>query len=369
MEKFFELLKISLGVQDQFSFTPTTADWQAMLEEAARQTLLGVCFSAVERLPENQRPDSDTLVAWYDAVAHLEDQNKEVTRLSVGAEMRFAEDHFKSCVIKGQGVAENYPQPLRRHSGDIDIWVVPEGKRLPLLKRRRQILNYVRKFCPDGQAAYHHVDFLQLGETNTEVHFTPTWLCCPKHNKRLQQWLESQIDRQFAHQVQTPYGPLVCPTNDFNLVFLLLHIYRHLFAEGVGMRQLMDYYYALQQSDVDSLRNSAMNTLRSFGMERFTKAVMWVLQETMGLEYQKMLVAPNEKDGQFLLGEVMRAGNFGFYDSRSNVPDGEGPLHRFVRVMGRNLRFVRYYPSEVLWSPIFKMWHRIRIFGIENHRV
>ena len=35
------------------------------------------------------------------------------------------------------------------------------------------------------------------------------------------------------------------PTVEFNIIFQLTHIYSHLMNEGIGLRQLVDYYYVL----------------------------------------------------------------------------------------------------------------------------
>ena len=147
------------------------------------------------------------------------------------------------------------------------------------------------------------------------------------------------------------------PTLAFNRVYILVHIYRHLFHEGIGLRQLLDYYFVLHQGFTEEERTETMRTLRSLRMERFAAAVMWMLQEVYGMEDRYLLTAPNEKEGSFLLSEIMLAGNFGHYDERIKRVANESAFHTFYRRVARNFRFVRSYPSEVLWSPLFKLWH------------
>ena len=147
------------------------------------------------------------------------------------------------------------------------------------------------------------------------------------------------------------------PNNAFNRIYILVHIYRHLFAEGIGLRQLLDYYFVLQQGFTESEREETLRILRSLGMMRFTRAVMWVLQEVFGMPDRYLLTSPDAKEGRFLLDEIMLAGNFGKYDERMQRAAGEGTFRWGLRKVLRNFRFVRSYPSEVLWSPIFKVWH------------
>ena len=147
------------------------------------------------------------------------------------------------------------------------------------------------------------------------------------------------------------------PNAAFNRVYILVHIYRHLFAEGIGLRQLLDYYFVLQQGFTESEREETLRMLRSLGMMRFTRAVMWMLQEVFGMPDRYLLTSPDAKEGRFLLDEIMLAGNFGKYDERMQRAAGEGTFRWGLRKVLRNFRFVRSYPSEVLWSPIFKVWH------------
>ena len=135
-----------------------------------------------------------------------------------------------------------------------------------------------------------------------------------------------------------------------------MHIYRHLFAEGIGLRQLLDYYFVLYQGFTAEEREETMRTLSALKMQRFTAAVMWVLQHVFGMEERYLLTTPNEREGRFLLNEIMLAGNFGQHDERLQHGKGESRLHWGLRKVMRNFRFVRSYPSEVLWSPLFKLW-------------
>ena len=150
---------------------------------------------------------------------------------------------------------------------------------------------------------------------------------------------------------------LPTPNNAFNRIYILVHIYRHLFAEGIGLKQLLDYYFVLQQGFTEVEREETLRTLRSLGMMRFTRAVMWVLQEVYGLPDRYLLTSPDEEEGRFLLSEILLAGNFGQHDERLQRAEGEGTFRWGLRKVMRNFRFVRSYPSEVLWSPLFKVWH------------
>ena len=113
----------------------------------------------------------------------------------------------------------------------------------------------------------------------------------------------------------------------------------------------------LRQPDTAESRERTVATLRELRMMRFARAMMWVMAEVFGLEEEYLITTPDEREGRFLLSEIMLAGNFGHYDERLQHERGESALHWGLRKVKRNFRFVFSYPSEVLWSPIFKLWH------------
>ena len=102
---------------------------------------------------------------------------------------------------------------------------------------------------------------------------------------------------------------------------------------------------------------AGIGQMASAGMRNFTGGVMWILRECYGMKEEYLLCQVNERHGRFLLSEIMMAGNFGQYDERTIRVNVDKKFKRGVAQLGRNLRFVTYYPSEVLWSPFWKLWH------------
>ena len=369
---FFELLQVAIGNRTMLSHTPTAEEWRELYLLAQKQTLVGIAFRGVEQLPEAQRPPKALLMQWMMATERIKAMNADMDRKAVAVAETFRSEGFPGVVLKGQGVARLYrggriensklkienSHPNAQHStlnaqlsnyrtpGDIDIWLHGE---------REEILRYVRHHVPDCKPVYHHVDFPVINGLDIEVHFTPSWMNSPVTNRRLQRWFEGLRDKGEGTEVKGQQLPV--PSLAFNRVYILVHIYRHLFHEGIGLRQLLDYYFVLCQGFTEEERAETMCTLRSLKMERFAAAVMWVLQEVYGMDDRYLLTVPDEREGRFLLSEIMLAGNFGHYDERMQHERGESALHWGLRKVKRNFRFVRSYPSEVLWSPLFKLWH------------
>lgn len=377
---FFELLQIAIARRERFTHTPTAEEWGELYALAQKQAMVGIAFRGVEQLPEEQRPPKALLMQWYMATERIKTLNTDMDRKALAVANKFLEEGFPGMVLKGQGLAKLYerphPNPLPRRGnsvtaenhpdgnskqensqfsikeyrtpGDIDIWLHGE---------RKDILNYVRRHVPDCRPVYHHVDFPVINGLDIEVHFTPSWMNSPVTNRRLQRFFDGERLRVKGEGLEAKGQQLPVPSLAFNRVYILVHIYRHLFHEGIGLRQLLDYYFVLTQGFTPEEREETMRVLHSLKMTRFTAAVMWVLQEVYGMDSRYLLVAPDEREGRFLLSEIMLAGNFGHYDERLQHEKGESALHWGLRKVKRNFRFVRSYPSEVLWSPLFKLWH------------
>lgn len=385
MNLFFELIQLSLGKRDSFSFCPSEQDWKDLFEQAKKQALIGVLFSGVERLSEGLRPPKNILLQWYALIQQIEEKNKFLNKQVVTVSNKFQKDGFKTCILKGQGNALLYPNPLRRQSGDIDIWLCPDDcieKNAGLESCRKKILSYVNRITKPDEIVYHHVDFNVLKDTDIEIHFTPSWMFNPFNNKRLQRYFIDNRLEQFNNKVfiddEDKHGFYI-PTPHFNLIYQHTHIYRHLFQEGIGLRQLMDYYFLLRSWRVRSKENDTLNyevgiinydeygqsttlndeiieLLKSLKLEKFAGAMMWVLGEVFGLERELMLVAPNEKEGRFLLDEIMMAGNFGKYDTRINLSNNSF-FNRLTRRHKQTLKFWSAYPQEAVWEIPFRTWH------------
>lgn len=349
-EAFFKLLRLGIGTCHDRDVKLDKAGWAAVYELGRKHALAPIVLDGVERLSIMQKPPADVVMPWIGLVQQVEAANRKLNRAAVMICDKFAQEGMGTVLLKGQGNAAFYLRPLHRTPGDIDLWMDAGRKR---------VVDYARKYCPGVEVVYHHVDFPVLKDIPIELHFTPSWMNCWGMNRRLQRYFAEWKPYSLLHKVQLPerVGEVSVPTLAMNRIYLLVHIYRHLFDEGIGLRQLLDYYFVLRQPCSEADRKEAVQALERLHLKRFASAVMYVLQEVFGMADGHLLVEPSGRYGKRLLDEVLLAGNFGQYDERIRRKAGESAFHRFRRKVGRNMRFLSDYPEEVLWSPLFKMWH------------
>ena len=354
-KRYFEFLRYCLSdnLGSSAAVPSCVADicWHDLLEFAKKQTIVGVYWRGVQQLgkvPEN-KPTDDDVLEWMAYMKKVTDQSRLIFERVGYVTKTFASEGFRSCILKGQGNALMYPDPLSRQSGDIDIWL--EG-------RDTDIIRYVRELCPKAKACYHHIDFNRVKNAEVEVHYRPSFMNNLIHNARLQQYFSREAAAQFSNKVKNidGMGDFCVPTPSFNRIFQMAHISNHFFQEGIGLRQMIDYFYLLRQGFTEEERRRDVAVLKRCGLYRIACAVMYVEQTVLGLENSYLLVEPDARLGRQLLREVMEGGNFGHHDERMASGSAQG-AQRNINRLWRDVRFLCWYPSECLWEPVFRIWH------------
>ena len=371
---FFDLLQVALGTRESLSRIPSAMEWGRIKELSIKHAVPGVAFYAVSKLSDAGAvclPPRDLIMEMFALEKKMVPLNAQQVLDARKLTWLFEQEGFGSCILKGCGLAGIYPVGMERMTGDIDIWVVPNAKEgEPLHTRRREVIQLCRRVVGRRDVFYHHTD-LPLKGKEIEVHFTPSWMFAPWHNASLQRFFQEEWkNRRFVkvqdslENAKTLQDGYYVPSLEMNAVYVLLHIYRHVFAEGVGLRQVVDYFYVLHQKGLD--RERVISVLKSLGMMHFTGAVMWVMLEALGMEREVMLCEPDKRRGRLLLAEIMQAGNFGKWDERLSGIDRNSLLSRMIENMQRNMRLVWHYPSEALCAPFWKMWQKLWRLTIER---
>ncbi len=376
-ELFVELLQVALGTRERLSRVPNIYEWHSLLEEAEKHAIVAVLLCGLERLPVEQLPPVPLKLQWIGKARIIEEKNRAFTNSCAEVVGQLEKDGFKCCVLKGQANHRYYPKEmgLRRSSGDIDVWTVPDGMDSEEGKAKsgaahpvRRTLEYVEREHELTGLCWLHCNFNHREGVPVEVHFRPSFMNEPCKNRRFLKHfadIEKCVKREKIDGVELPVMKV-----EEDVVYQMNHIYRHLIDEGVGLRQIVDYYFLLKtfENELSQMENEfpmkkkeVMKTVEWLGMKRLAGALMYVMKEVFGMRNEALLCEPNEKEGKFLLSEIMTAGNFGHSDPRMDELNTSSTFKRQVsqawRRFKRNMRFVANYPGEVIWEPFARMYH------------
>ena len=241
----FDFLKYCLDGKDNMSTVVANIDWQQMYYFASKQAILGLCFEGIERLgreyPDELKRnpiDRNLLMTWMAKAQQIHRQNMKVNAVAGRLFSLLKKGGMRCCVLKGQGNALMYPNPYSRNPGDIDVWINAS---------REEITEYAKcHFKLEDDIRFHHLETTMDG-VPVELHFFPGIMNNPVYNARLQKWFKRNADLQCSNVVSLPdgIGEIARPTTAFNVIYQLTHLYHHFFDEGIGMRQIIDYYVVM----------------------------------------------------------------------------------------------------------------------------
>ena len=301
---FLALLRYSLGIEETFPFTPTPEQWQQLYVESHRQSLVGMLFDGVNRLRGEQRPPMEMTMQWANEAEIIRGMNGRLNTECGRLTQLFEAEGHKTVILKGQANARLYPNPLNRMTGDIDI-LVSGGTEKVL-----EMLDRLHLTGEDEEVSYHHVHLKEkVNGTEVEVHFRPVaFHYNEKLNQRMHDFLYDELKKGCE---KTEYGFRV-PSMKFALVMQLSHIHRHLVGEGLGMRQVIDYWILLRNSTEED-RKVVASVLKKLKLNNMARAMMWVISRLFDEKECLLPVKHNERKGRWVLDKMFRSGNFGKY--------------------------------------------------------
>ena len=365
---FFELLQVAVGNRERLSRVPSDDEWSDLYDESERQAVTGILLHGIDRLPVEQRPPQDILLQWIGVGQMIEQRNHLMDKRCIELLTKLKDAGLTPTILKGQGIAQLYGKELRplRQSGDIDVYVdCGLKKALAFAKSQGQ---------EKVEWDYKHLHLKIWDDTEVEMHYHVEVLLNLWKNRKLQKWFREHENELFAHANDNLNANLnlkantdrtndtngfVTPTVEFNVFYILLHIYRHFLYEGVGFRQIIDYYFVLKNlnENLNVNESYAYKAVDEFGMVKFAKGLMWVMHEALGMQRDWMLWESDEKEGRYILKQVMRGGNFGHHDER--LKHSGGKLGAVKAILTHNMHLLTHYPSDVIWAPVWIVWHKV----------
>lgn len=356
IEKFlFELLRISIGIRGELSRQLTDVEWTELHSECVRQNVLGIVFVGIQRLPDEQLPPSALYAKWKHEAVVIKERFDLITK-------RYRE----ACEIyekQGVGCCVLMPSPTQVRgerleirggdSKDIDIlcWTDKdkEGKRMVVEYVNFRYVASTHHIKPKVQR--QHVDW-NTGSFPVDVRFKFSYFNSPLHDRRFLAWVE---EKTFSVSPQKGEDGYPVPSNTFNAVYLLIHLYRKLFCEAIRLGHLYDYYMVLR-SLPSSEHEEVMRVICRLGMKKFATAVMYVMQTVFAMPDEYLFCKPNPRNGSFVISITMQAGEYTRAIERTRMLKHLGRIGHHLYWLKRNRPFITQYPAEVC----FELYRRIK---------
>ena len=151
------------GREPSFVDAADEATWQRVADVAEAQTCTGLLADALAQLPADRRPPKPIYFSVVTATADAEDANRKMNHYLCGLFPMLARHGIRAWLLKGQGLARCYPQPLHRMPGDIDV----------LIPREEEFQRAVRLFAghlPADEPTSSHERLFHLDDVLIELH-------------------------------------------------------------------------------------------------------------------------------------------------------------------------------------------------------
>ena len=359
-EMFFELLQIALGNRECLSRDLSADEWEQIYNLSKEQIVFGVMLKGIQHLPQGQWPPKFLLLQWVGETNIIQQQNEEMDKAVVELCQSMEDEDIRIFIFKGQSVGTLYNDPSLRQSGDIDFYCHNEDwvKAIQYFKKKKGLqLNNLH--------SQKDVSFT-LNDIIYEMHNQITVFSYPIHSRY---WKRIVMPEIIAHPYSVKVGGMDVPTlaPTYNALFIFIHIFQHLIADGIALRQFCDWAWVLStqhdEIDVDVLRRH----LRKLGLLKAYSGLGAVLTEMLGIAPELFPFEISDKDRERLPAlwqNMLEHGNFGkklAYKTKNMYAHGLEHLWR----MGKQAReFYHYAPAEAWWHiPHMFSWWPIK-FGI-----
>ena len=351
VQRFFALLRGGMfGSAIDTSLFEGEVDWESIKRLAEEQAVLALVYDGITLLPKSCVPDKNVLLEWFVHVAYIEQENKRLNDGIAEIVGRYNAKSISPVLLKGQGIAQYYRNPLHRIAGDIDLYF-PDGIEEP---------NRIA-------AAWDGVTFHE--ETSHHVAFTWKSLVVENHrsyfnfyspsNQRRWEEVKRLIPLTDRETLTLDCRSVPVPSPQMNALYIFLHLWHHYHQKGIGIRHVCDWacMWSACESRID--KDLFVKTATMLPVIRPMIAVAWIAENYLGLDSNVIPLDTTtrqaQKDGEFLLGDILRMGNFGrATDMMKGFQRGKHlrNLRTYYLAFKRQMSLFRLCPSEIVAYPI-----------------
>lgn len=304
-ELFFELLRVAIGQMDCLSRGPLADEWHGIYRTAQRHGLTELCYKGMERLFDyGLRAPQDLSIDWMADAEAIHESQELLNSRREKLVKKLDERKIRAAVMNGA------------QSPSIDIFVDCSMDRA---------IKFVRQTGQQEiRCGYTSLALNAWENTPVNLHYRVLSVRNPWANGKMQKWFAQNKELMFGQEDNGIFSP----TLTMNAICMLQTFQQRLLSGKATMSLLVDYYHVLSQlnGEFQPFKDGSnmANTLEALGMTQFAAGVMWVLQETMGLNRICMLCEPLAEEGRFILKELM-AEEPSWWD------------------------LIRHYPMEMIW--------------------
>ncbi len=347
-KKLFEILRSELwGTGLSFSQL-SHSEFEELMALAGEQTVTGLVGDCL--IKNNIKLEREDALSLFAKLKAIEKRNAHVNENLVSFVNFMERKGVDYIIVKGQVAGALYPNPDVRMSGDVDLYFVGDNyEKIKGLVEQR--LGKQLSKLSDGK----HVEF-EVNNVVFELHEKLSRLATRKHQEYWDQMIDHAI-LEGTDTVTIAGKEIKTLSATYNALYIFVHLFYHMTASGVGLRQLCDMMKSLSPtlphregvSKIDKERLEEI--LKELGYLKAYKAMGAFLVEYLGLPEEEFPFTLTEKDRKWvetIKKNILKRGNFGRTGRKVKKLGVLHSMETGYLNMAQTITFYRLAPKEVL---------------------
>lgn len=323
--------------------------WRDIIHLADIETVKGILLDGISLLPKELMPDEDTVMDLAGRQNKIVQHNHVHRGTIVQIDKKLKENGITAVFMKGQMTGLRYPKPLHRQPGDIDFVVGREDSPKTL-----DVLETIGKV--DRTLVHEHHGMAWVNGVTVEPHYKVHNYQRPSTDKAMQEmFAEVFPDKLITAEIDGYKVNIFPPT--FESVFLVSHMVNHVYEEGLGLRQVIDYAMFLDKcaDKIDWLQHD--ESLYKMRMQRAFRIFSCICVTYLGLPLPSQVESFSFQEKEWakkMIEDILEVGNFGrgkYVFHHNGLKDA---LRNYFWVLGRCIHLGFVCPSEARWWIISK---------------
>ena len=334
------------------------ATWDGITDMARRQSLSALIADKALSLPKEGLPPKAIRLQSLGIINQTEQLNRKMIQVLSDLSEEYHEANFPFCLLKGLSNGINYPSPLLRNAGDIDVLLYQKGD----YERGKEWCNERGLEIEDGDHIHYAFDKEGI---RIENHKRITYFDSKKHDILFEEWEKKVFENEIFTSVQINDVIVQQLPVEMNAFFIFQHMFRHFVHLGVGFRQYCDWllFLAKHRDEIDSVSFTtiAESYALLYPMQVFARAAVKYLDAPESIFPFEMI--EDNKHVDWIIADILHSGNFGFHRPSKQRPKEKlrGMWFSYKTTVRRSIKFGEIAPEHIRVLPFKKLINRLKI--------
>lgn len=259
-ETFLKLTRIAIGHITPNSISPQIL-WNDLYTIALEQGLSAIVLDGINKCFEKGIKidiDFQTKMEWIGLVQQMERQYQLYEKNIKELEAFYREHGIRMMVLKGYGLAQNYPIPCHRPCGDVDIYLFGDQEKADKLLHEKLGITIDK--------SHHHHTVFRFKDETVENHYDFLNVHVRPSNKRIEKKLKELADLDVNDNFD---DNIIFPSVEFNAIYLLRHCASHFASTEMTVRQILDWGFFMENHHQEINWDEYIPYVKQEGMYRF----------------------------------------------------------------------------------------------------